>query len=145
MEESVNKEKGLINLINVKMDLSDINAKTLSPQALAFIGDGVYELVIRTLVVDQGNAPVNDLHKKSSKLVEASAQAKLYRNIKDELTPEETRIFKRGRNTRTKTKAKSASRSNYRIATGLEALIGYLYLTNDFPRVLEIIRLGLNK
>ncbi|HHX55633.1 MAG TPA: ribonuclease III [Clostridiales bacterium] len=127
------------------MDISGINVNTLSPLALAFIGDGVYDLVIRTMVVEQGNAPVNNMHKKSSDLVKASAQARLYKDIKDELTTNEIAVFKRGRNAKSKTYAKNASKSNYRIATGFEALIGYLYLTNDFPRILELIKIGLEK
>ena len=143
MEERI-KQPDLINFINEQMELDKLNIKTLSPLVLAFIGDGVYDLVIRTIVVGKGNAPVNDLHNKSSSLVKASAQAKLYRNLKNELTDEETRIFKRGRNAKTNTQAKNASKSNYRIATGLETLIGYLYLTNNFPRILELIKMGLD-
>lgn len=143
MEERI-KQPGLIDFINEQMELDKLNIKTLSPLVLAFIGDGVYDLVIRTIVVGKGNAPVNDLHNQSSSLVKASAQAKLYRNLKDELTDEETRIFKRGRNAKTNTQAKNASKSNYRIATGFETLIGYLYLTNNFPRILELIKMGLD-
>ncbi len=157
MEESIKKEKlsvevskmqtqpGLIDFINMQMDISAINVNTLSPLALAFIGDGVYDLVIRTMVVEQGNTPVNNMHKKTSNLVKASAQARLYKDIKDELTANETTIFKRGRNAKSKTYAKNASKSNYRIATGFEALIGYLYLTNDFSRILKLIKIGLEK
>ena len=150
MEESINKEKnntetnqGLVSLINLKFDITAIDINTLSPLTLAFIGDSVYDLVIRTIVVEKGNAPVKDLHLKCSNLVKASAQAKLYRNIKDELTGEETRIFKRGRNTKISSQAKNASKSSYRTATGLESLIGHLYLTDDFPRVLDLIKQGL--
>lgn len=143
MEERI-KQPDLINFINEQMELDKLNIKTLSPLVLAFIGDGVYDLVIRTIVVGKGNAPVNDLHNQSSSLVKASAQAKLYRNLKDELTDEETRIFKRGRNAKTNTQAKNASKSNYRIATGFETLVGYLYLTNNFPRILELIKMGLD-
>lgn len=157
MEESIKKEKlsivendkliqpGLIDFINMQMDISGINVNTLSPLALAFIGDGVYDLVIRTMVVEQGNIPVKDMHKKCSALVKASAQARLYRDIKDELTTKEAAIFKRGSNAKSKTYAKNASKFNYRIATGFETLIGYLYLTNDFSRILELIKIGLEK
>lgn len=150
MEESIGKksnnletDRGLIDFINLKLDIPAIDINTLSPLTLAFIGDSVYDLVIRTIVVEKGNAPVKELHLKCSSLVKASAQAKLYRNIKDELTTEETRIFKRGRNTKTTSQAKNASKSNYRTATGLESLIGYLYLTDNFPRILELIKQGL--
>ena len=137
-------QPSLFDFIKGQMDLDELNINTLSPLVLAFIGDGVYDLVIRTIVVGKGNAPVNDLHNQSSSLVKASAQARLYRKIKDELTDEEIRMFKRGRNAKINTQAKNASKSNYRIATGFEALIGYLYLTNNFPRVLELIKIGLD-
>ena len=136
-------EPGLVDFINVHMNVKDIDVNTLSPLALAFIGDCVYDLVIRTIVVGKGNAPVKDMHMECSKLVSAPAQAKLYRRIKEELTPEESRVFKRGRNTKSNTQAKNASKSNYRTATGLESLIGYLYMTNNFQRVLELIKFGL--
>ncbi|NLJ90537.1 MAG: ribonuclease III [Clostridiales bacterium] len=147
MEEKIdnNSELDLINFINVQMDISGIDVNTLSPLVLAFIGDGVYDLVIRTIVVEKGNARVKDLHKECSELVKAPAQANLYNNIKDELTQEEVNIFKRGRNTKIRTLAKNASKSSYRIATGFEALIGYLYLTNNFSRILELIKIGLDK
>ncbi len=147
MEERIDKgsELGLVNFINLQMDISGVDVNTLSPLVLAFIGDGVYDLVIRTIVVEKGNARVKDLHKQCSDLVKASAQAKLYRNIEDELTEEETLVFKRGRNTKTKTQAKNASKSSYRIATGIETLIGYLYLTNNFTRILELIKIGLDE
>ena len=138
-------EPGLIDFINVHMNLSSIDVNTLSPLVLAFIGDGVYDLVIRTIVVEKGNARVKNLHKQCSDLVKAPAQTKLYKNIKDELTTEEMNIFKRGRNTKTKTQAKNASKASYRTATGVESLIGYLYLTNRFSRILELIKIGLNK
>ena len=152
MEERIDKEKskeskqvdqGLIEFISLYMDLKEIDVRTLSPVVLAFIGDSVYDLVIRTIVIEKGNAPVNHMHKQCSNFVKAPAQAKLYNKIKDDLTPDEMRIFKRGRNTKTKTQAKNVSKSSYRVATGLESLIGYLYLTNSFPRVLELIKLGL--
>lgn len=135
-------QPGLIDLIKLQMELPDIDVKTLSPLALAFIGDGVFDLVIRTLVVEKGNAPVNKMHKMASNMVKAPAQADLYKEIEDKLTKEEITIFKRGRNAKSYTSAKNASMSDYRMATGLEALIGYLYLTNQFPRILELIKLG---
>ncbi|WMJ90694.1 ribonuclease III domain-containing protein [Anaerocolumna sp. MB42-C2] len=125
------------------MDLPDTDLKTYSPLTLAFIGDVVYDLIIRTLVVENGNAPVNKLHKKVSNLVKAPAQMELFHQIEDKLTEEELAIFKRGRNAKSFTSAKNASITEYRIATGFEALIGYLYLNNEFTRILEIIKSGL--
>ena len=143
-DESKAKEPlALIQYIKSNMDLPDTDLKTYSPLTLAFIGDVVYDLIIRTLVVENGNAPVNKLHKKVSNLVKAPAQMELFHQIEDKLTEEELAIFKRGRNAKSFTSAKNASITEYRIATGFEALIGYLYLNNEFTRILEIIKSGL--
>lgn len=125
--------------------LPDTDIKTYSPLTLAFIGDSIYDLIIRTCVVESGNAPVNKLHKRCSLLVQASAQAELYHMIKEQLTEEESFIFKRGRNAKSFTSAKNASVVEYRTATGLEALMGYLYLTDQMERLLELIKPQINK
>jgi ribonuclease III family protein len=140
----VQEELNLIQFIKLQMNLPDTDLKTYSPLTLAFIGDVVYDLIIRTLVVENGNAPVNKLHKKVSNLVKAPAQMELFHKIEDKLTEEELAIYKRGRNAKSFTSAKNASIIEYRSATGFEALIGYLYLNNEFTRVLDIIKLGLN-
>lgn len=137
-------ELPLIEFIKQQMDLPDTEIRTYSPLTLAFIGDVVYDLIIRTLIVQKGNAPVNKLHKKVSNLVKAPAQMELFHKIEAKLTEEELAVYKRGRNAKSFTSAKNASITDYRIATGLEALIGYLYLSNQFPRALEIIKLGLS-
>ncbi|SHO47204.1 Mini-ribonuclease 3 [Anaerocolumna xylanovorans] len=143
MEKGV--EEGLIRIIKETFSLAETDLKTYSPLTLAFIGDVVYDLIIRTLVVEQGNAPVNKLHKRVSSLVKASAQMELYHSIEDMLTEEELSIYKRGRNAKSFTTAKNASITEYRSATGLEALIGYLYLDNRLERVLELIKAGLER
>lgn len=125
--------------------LPDTDIKTYSPLSLAFIGDSIFDLIIRTTVVESGNAPVNKLHHRAAKLVQASAQANLYHNIKDQLTDEEIAIFKRGRNAKSFTSAKNAGVVEYRTATGLEALIGYLYLTDRMDRLMELIRPSIEK
>ncbi len=116
-----------------------------SPLTLAYIGDGIYELVVRSMIVTDANAPVNKLHKRSSELVKAETQAKMafYLRDNDILDEEEMRVLKRGRNAQSYTKAKNASVSDYRWATGFEALIGYLYLLDKSDRMLEIISMGL--
>lgn len=116
-----------------------------SPLTLAYIGDGIYELVVRSMIVTDANAPVNKLHKRSSELVKAETQAKMafYLRDNDILEEEEMRVLKRGRNAQSYTKAKNASVSDYRWATGFEALIGYLYLLDKSDRMLEIISMGL--
>jgi ribonuclease III family protein len=137
-------ELQLIEFIKKQMVLPETEIRTYSPLTLAFIGDVVYDLIIRTIIVQKGNAPVNKLHKKVSNLVKASAQMELFHKIEDNLTEEELAVYKRGRNAKSFTSAKNASITDYRTATGLEALIGYLYLNNQFSRVMEIIKLGLN-
>lgn len=129
-----------IKYLKTAFHLPDTDIKTYSPLTLAFIGDSIFDLIIRTSIVESGNAPVNKLHKKAAQLVQATAQAELYHFIKDQLTEEETAIFKRGRNAKSFTTAKNAGVVEYRTATGLEALIGYLYLTDQMNRLLELIK-----
>ena len=111
----------------------------VSPLSLAYIGDAVYELYIRSYIMHDVNMPVSKLHKASTQYVSAKAQAKIYHKIKDNLTDEETDVFKRGRNAHSYTSAKNANIIDYRIATGLEALIGYVYIKKDQDRLCEII------
>ncbi len=119
---------------------------TYSPLTLAYIGDGIYEIIIRTLVVTkEGNEQVNKLHKKSSNLVKAETQAKMIKAIMDDLTEEELRIYKRGRNAKSFTSAKNASIGDYRTATGFEALAGYLFIDGKMDRLHTLIKLGLEK
>lgn len=136
---------GFNGYIKAAYHIPDTDIKTYSPLTLAFIGDSIFDLIIRTLVVESGNAPVNKLHKRASKLVQASSQAELYHTIKDQLTEEETAIFKRGRNAKSFTSAKNAGIIEYRTATGLEALVGYLYLTDQMDRLLELMKPQMEK
>ena len=94
--------------------------------------------------ISEGNMSVNKYHKKSSSLVKASTQARVYDNIKERLTDEETAVYKRGRNAKSATAAKNASIVEYRMATGIEALIGYLYLSGRMARAVELIKIGLD-
>ncbi|MCD7873051.1 MAG: ribonuclease III [Clostridiales bacterium] len=119
----------------------NINAKQLSPLNLAFIGDCVYEMLVREALVCTANRPVNDLHRESVKFVCAKAQAAAYSKIKDMLTDEETAQFKRGRNAKTGHSPKSATDAEYHTATGIEALFGYLYLTEQSERIKEIFKI----
>ncbi len=116
----------------------DINAKSLSPLNLAFIGDCVYEMLVRETLVAKANRPVNDLHRESVKFVSAKAQTAAFEKIKDMLTEEETAQFKRGRNAKTGHLPKSATGAEYHTATGIEALFGYLYITEQLPRIKEL-------
>lgn len=137
-------ETSLIEFMTKGLDLPQMDPNAYSPLGLAYIGDAVYEIAVRTLVISEGNMSVNKYHKKSSSLVKASAQAGVYDNIKEKLTDEEAAVYKRGRNAKSATAAKNASIVEYRMATGVEALIGYLYLSGRTARALELIKIGLD-
>lgn len=148
MEEELTKSRegmGINGYIKSVLRLPDTDIKTYSPLTLAFIGDSIFDLIIRTYVVESGNAPVNKLHHRASKLVQASAQADLYHMVKDTLSEEELAVFKRGRNAKSYTSAKNAGVVEYRTATGLEALIGYLYLTDQMDRLMELMKPQIEK
>lgn len=119
-------------------------AKEFSPLVLAYIGDAVYELIIRSILVSMGNRPVNKLNKDATSLVKAGAQSEIIKLISDKLSEEEYTVFKRGRNSSPHTMAKNASMSDYKYATGFEALIGFLYLDNRCDRALELVKLGID-
>ena len=121
-----------------KPDVREYSALTL-----AYIGDGVYELVIRTILVKKGNCPVNQLHKHASSLVKAGTQSKMMETLEPILTEEELAVYKRGRNAHSPTMAKHATMADYRRATGFEALMGYLYLKEDYSRIVELVRKGI--
>lgn len=129
------------------MRFTDLKAKPneLSPLNLAFIGDCVYEMLVRETLVLNANRPVNDLHKESVKYVSAKAQTLAYDKIKDCLTEQETAIYKRGRNAKVGHNPKSASQGEYHIATGIEALFGYLYLTEQTQRIKELFQIIINE
>ena len=135
------------NLIQLKelFHVEDQDLRSYSPLTLAYIGDGVYELIIRTILVKKGNCPVNRLHKKASSLVKAGAQSAIMEVIEEELTPEELSVYRRGRNAHSPTMAKHATMADYRRATGFEALMGYLYLKEDYTRMLTLVRMGIGE
>lgn len=119
-------------------------AKEFSPLVLAYIGDAVYELIVRSILVSMGNRPVNKLNKDATSLVKAGAQSEIIKLISDKLSEEEYTVFKRGRNSSPHTMAKNASMTDYKYATGFEALIGFLYLDNRCDRALELVKLGID-
>lgn len=117
--------------------------RTYSSLTLAYIGDAIYELVIRTILVKEGNKQVNKLHKQAAGLVKAKAQAAMIRGLLPLLSQEETNVYRRGRNAKSFTKAKNAGVMEYRHATGFEALMGYLYLTGQSRRMMDLIYQGM--
>ena len=132
-----------ISYLREQFQLENRDIKTYSPLALAYIGDGIYELFIRTIVISEGNCQPEKLHKKSSNLVKAEKQSQMMAAIEPALTEEELAVYKRGRNARSYTMAKNATMSDYRRATGFEALMGYLYLTDQMNRMIDLIKIGL--
>lgn len=139
MEEGMS---GFDSYIRNAFAITDVDVQTYSPLTLAFIGDGIYDLIIRTIVVGKGNTKPAKLHHETASMVKAAAQARYMDVIEPELTPEEEAVFKRGRNANSPTMAKNASMADYRRATGFEALMGYLYLTGQDDRMLELIRIA---
>lgn len=138
-------EQGLNSYLKERFNLDNVDIRTYSPLTLAYIGDAIYDVVIRTMLVDNGNTSVNNLHRRASAYVKATTQSKLVAAIMDDLTENEKDIYRRGRNSKPHTKAKNASTREYLEATGFEAVVGYLYLQDDWDRMTDLIKLGLEK
>ena len=134
--------EGIYSYIKETFGMPDVDIRTYSPLTLAYIGDGIYDLVIRSVVVAGGNTRAGELHKRTSQIVKAHTQAKMIESLLPSLTEEEADIYRRGRNAKSPTMAKNATMSDYRKATGFEALIGWLYLRDEFPRIVELVRFG---
>lgn len=123
--------------------LSKEDIQMMSPLSLAYLGDAVYEMFIRTYIVSTSKMNVNHLNKLSVNFVKAESQAKIARFIESELSEEELRILKRGRNQKSSSVAKNATIGDYRLATGLESLIGWLYLKEDYKRLNSLMTIGI--
>lgn len=118
---------------------------TMSPLVLAYIGDTIYESYIREYLIRKNiNKKVNDLHKSAIKYVNAKAQATVMHEIEEELSEDELRIYKRGRNQKSHTSPKNADIIDYKCATGFEALVGYLHLGGEKDRLDYIVEKGIN-
>ncbi|SHJ57988.1 ribonuclease-3 family protein [Dethiosulfatibacter aminovorans DSM 17477] len=116
--------------------------KLMSPLQLAYIGDVVYELYVRSFLVETTDLNVNQLHKNAVKFVKAEAQAEVAKEIMDILSDEEVRIFKRGRNAKSGSIPKNAKLIDYKHATGFESLLGYLYILNRKERIDELFEIA---
>lgn len=136
-------EQSIIEYMKEQLGMEEADVRTYSPLALAYIGDSVYDLLIRSLIVSKGNMPVQKYHKLASSMVNAHAQAKMITALEPELTEEEHAVYKRGRNSKPATTAKNASVKEYKTATGMEALIGYLYLSNQHTRLIDLVKKGI--
>lgn len=139
MEESIS----LLGQIKESFACGEKDVRAYSPLTLAYIGDAVYDLVIRTIVVERSNRAANELHKKTVQYVKAQTQARIVESLMEQLSSEEEAVYKRGRNAKSYSTAKNASVADYHKATGLEALIGYLYLTEQTQRILELVKTGI--
>ena len=131
MEESVKTEQ--------------VNAYQYSPLALAYMGDSILDLLVKKYFVTHSNMQPHKYHVEVSKIVKAVNQADYIDRIMEELSEEELDVYKRGRNTNTHSKAKNATMGQYRKATGLEALYGYLYLKGDVGRLVELVSTGISE
>lgn len=136
-------EIGLDAYIRQRFRLPDVDVRTYSPLTLAFIGDGIYDLIIRSIIVGEGNTRASQLHQHTSHLVKAHSQSAMLEYMFPHMTEEENAVYKRGRNAKSPTMAKNATMTDYRRATGFEALMGYLYLTDQFDRLVDLVRIGL--
>lgn len=139
------KSLSILQQIRVQFECKEVDIKTYSPLTLAYIGDGIFDMVIRSIVVDRGNTSANQLHQHTSHIVKAATQAKMMNAIMGQLSDEERDVYRRGRNAKSHTMAKNASMSDYRNATGFEALMGYLYLTDQLGRIMELVKEGIEQ
>ena len=126
-------------------DIKEKDIRTYSPLTLAFLGDAVYELIIRSRVVGEGNTSPKKLHSSSTSFEKAAAQSRLLDRIEPELSDEEKDFVRRGRNSKPRTMAKNASTHDYLNATGLETLIGSLFIKGDEERILYLMKKGIKE
>lgn len=125
--------------------LSEEEAKVKNPQVLAFLGDAVYSLYVRNLIVLNNSGKSGELHKLTTTFVKAKSQSETIEKILPILTEKEQDIFRRGRNYKTQSVAKNSSVQEYHRATGFEAVLGYLYLSGQFDRLNELLKIGVNQ
>lgn len=146
MEKSIENsvDMGIDSYMREVFGMQEMDIREYSPLTLAYIGDSIYDLIIKSLVINEGNKQVQKLHQETSSLVQASAQSKMMRTLQEILTEEEHAIYKRGRNAKSVSPAKNQSITDYRRATGFEALMGYLYLKKDMKRLIDLVKIGLD-
>ena len=135
-----NRTAGLAAMASLDGIPEDRDPAQLAPLSLAYMGDTVYDLFVRTLLLENTTLTAHGLHERAAKLVNARAQAAAFRRVEPMLTEAELSVFRRGRNSHIGTVPKSASIMDYRIATGLEALIGWLYLSGMDARIRELMK-----
>lgn len=136
-------EQSIIKYMKDQLGIEEVDVRTYSPLALAYIGDSVYDLLVRSIIVSRGNMAVQKYHKQATSLVNAKAQAEMITALEPELTKEEHAVYKRGRNSKPATTAKNATLKDYKTATGMEALLGYLYLSDQHERLIDLVKRGI--
>ena len=139
MEEGL----GFQDYVNQTLNLKKEDTIRYSSLALAYIGDCVFDLIIKSMVINQGNRPINQMHIATSSYVQASTQSLMMRGIQEHLTETELGYYRRGRNAKSLSPAKNQSITDYRRATGFESLLGYLYLENQYQRLMDLVKIGL--
>ena len=139
MEESLS----LLKKLKREFECDEVDLRNYSPLTLAFLGDCVFDLIVRTVIVERGNRAPESLHKKKSTIVRAQTQSMMAESLLESLSEEEMAVYKRGRNAKSYSVAKNASVSDYRRATGFESLLGYLYLQDKENRIIELIKQAL--
>lgn len=141
MENSQN----LLSEIHSFFPQEEKDIRSYSSLQLAYLGDAVFEIIVRTLIVENSAGPVKNFHKRTSELVNAASQANLIRVLQEYLTEDELVAYRHGRNAKTSSVAKNANIKDYRNATGLESLFGYLYLSGRSERAVELLKIGLEQ
>lgn len=129
--------------IRLAFERKETDLRTVPVLNLAYVGDSVYELILRTAFTELWTLRGQNLHKKVQQYVCAEGQAKIAQGLMAEFTEEEAAVYQRGRNSHPDSVAKHASLTSYHKATGLEALIGYLYLSGRTDRAVELVKSGL--
>lgn len=132
-----------LSQINETFQCKSVDVRAYSPLTLAYIGDAIFDVIIRTIVVERANRPANQLHKETVKYVKAETQAQMIEVLMPLFTEDELAVYRRGKNSKPYTKAKNASYGVYLKATGFEAVIGYLYLQDNMPRIMELVQTGI--
>ena len=143
MEEGVKYE--FRDCFEEALGFGEADIGSYSPLVLAYVGDTVFDLMIKSMVVNEGNRQVQKIHERASRYVQASAQSQMMRVSQPLLSEEEHAVFRRGRNTKSVTPAKNQSITDYRRATGFEALVGYLYLKKEYGRLVQLVKIGLDE
>ena len=135
----------MLNNIKKSFRITAKSPDQIGPLKLAYLGDAVYEMIIRTVLMDERERPVKKMNKKAQSLVNATTQAEIAAVITDDLSDEEKAVFLRGRNAKSSSVSKHSDIHDYRIATGLESLFGYLYLKDDMERAVELVKIAFDR